>query len=169
MEILKKIFQPCKTRRDFLKITTLAAVAGAIAAHLWIAVRYLTGSSGMENRRAWKVGSPDKFSNGITFVADPRIFILRDGNRFRALSARCTHLGCTLKKVQTDLKTVSGKNSGVEFHCPCHGSKFNVSGARIAGPAQKPMQYIQITLSSDGKELLINNHKPVDSDYFLEL
>jgi cytochrome b6-f complex iron-sulfur subunit len=169
MEILRKIFQPDKTRRDFLKITSAVALAGAIAGHLWIAVRYLTGSSGIENRREWKVGSPDKFSDGITFVTDARIFILRERNRFRAFSAKCTHLGCTLKKIQPDLEAASGKNSGIEFHCPCHGSKFNASGERIAGPAQKPMQYMQVTLSSNRKELLVNNNMPVDSDYFLEI
>jgi Rieske Fe-S protein len=133
MEILKKIFQPYKTRRDFLKITSAVAVSGAIAAHLWIAVRYLTGPSPIENNREQKVGNPDKFKERITFAAEPNVFILRDGKRFKAISAKCTHLGCTLKVVQNDLKAVSGKGSGFEFHCPCHGSKFDSSGERIAG------------------------------------
>jgi cytochrome b6-f complex iron-sulfur subunit len=169
MKILNKILQSCKTRRDFLKITSIVAVAGAIAAHLWIVVQYLTGSSSVENRRQWKIGGPEKYTDGITFAADANIFILRYGNRFRALSAKCTHLGCTLKKVQNDSLAVSEKNSGIEFHCPCHGSKFNNSGEKIAGPAKKPMQYLQVTLSPDGKELLINNRIPVDYDYFLEI
>jgi hypothetical protein len=31
------------------------------------------------------------------------------------------------------------------------------------------MQYMQVTLSSNRKELLVNNNMPVDSDYFLEI
>ena len=48
-----------------------------------------------------------------------------------ALSAKCTHTGCTIAW-QEDL-----------FACPCHGSKFNPDGSVVTGPATEPLnQYI---------------------------
>ena len=44
-----------------------------------------------------KVGPPESFADGLTFVPDRRVFIVRDGKTFRAVSAVCTHLGCTVR------------------------------------------------------------------------
>ncbi len=44
-----------------------------------------------------KVGRPEAFADGLTFVSDRRVFIVRDGKAFRAVSAVCTHLGCTVR------------------------------------------------------------------------
>src|SRR5471030_2733578 len=48
---------------------------------------------------------------------------------FTALTAVCTHEGCT----------VSGFANSV-YVCPCHGSEFNTSGGVVQGPASSPIQ-----------------------------
>ena len=45
---------------------------------------------------------------------------------FTALTATCTHFGCT----------ISGFEGSV-YVCPCHGSRFNTSGAVQRGPAER--------------------------------
>jgi Rieske Fe-S protein len=51
-----------------------------------------------------------------------------DGTTYM-LSARCTHMGC-----------VVGWNSRARtWDCPCHGSRYEVSGAVINGPAARPL------------------------------
>ena len=63
---------------------------------------------------------------------------------FFALSAICTHLGC-LTAYKPDLGIIA---------CPCHGSKFNKDGIKIAGPAPKPLPWLRMWLSDDGNLLV---------------
>lgn len=54
-----------------------------------------------------------------------------------ALSAVCTHQGCTVRRQSETL------------HCPCHGSEFDpVDGTVITGPAEDPLPEIQVRVES---------------------
>jgi len=41
-----------------------------------------------------------------------------------------------------------------KFHCPCHGSIFDVHGNRLAGPARRPLSRIPIEFDKDGNVLV---------------
>ncbi len=53
-----------------------------------------------------------------------------DEGGLHAVSIRCTHLGCLLRF------------NGAErsWDCPCHGSRFDVDGAVLEGPAVRPLE-----------------------------
>ena len=53
-----------------------------------------------------------------------------DSGQVHAVSLRCTHLGCLLRW------------NGAErsWDCPCHGSRFDVDGEVLEGPATKPLE-----------------------------
>jgi cytochrome b6-f complex iron-sulfur subunit len=53
----------------------------------------------------------------------------------------CTHLGCLTKWVDTNFR----------FECPCHGSKFEIDGTYIEGPAPRDLDRFAMTaLDADG-------------------
>jgi glycine/D-amino acid oxidase-like deaminating enzyme/nitrite reductase/ring-hydroxylating ferredoxin subunit len=47
-----------------------------------------------------------------------------------AVSLRCTHLGCLLRFNAAERS----------WDCPCHGSRFDVDGAVLEGPATRPLE-----------------------------
>ena len=53
-----------------------------------------------------------------------------DEGTLHVLSARCTHLGCL----------VHFNDAERTWACPCHGSRFDVDGAVLQGPANRPLQ-----------------------------
>ena len=71
---------------------------------------------------------------------------------FVAVDIKCTHKGC-------DVKYDEGKGTPM-FVCPCHDSKFDMTGVPKSGPAKKPLGTYKTSLK-DG-ELTI--HIPLEDD-----
>lgn len=73
---------------------------------------------------------------------DP-IIVLRTGERtYAALSAVCTHRGCTVEV------------AGDRLECPCHGSQYNREGTVLEGPAERALG--RFTTTVDGARLIID-------------
>ena len=69
---------------------------GALVA-TWPLFRSLVPNVLYEPPKKFKVGSPDGFQQGVTFLDEHRVYLFRSGNSFHAISGICTHLGCTVK------------------------------------------------------------------------
>jgi cytochrome b6-f complex iron-sulfur subunit len=97
------------------------------------------------------VGLPVDYVPGtVTTLKARKIFLLREGNSFKAISVICQHLGCAVH--WTKEKNI--------FECPCHGSKYYKNGVNFAGPAPRPLDHFEISLADDGK-LIVNTEKKV--------
>ncbi len=78
------------------------------------------------------------------------------------MSAKCTHLGCVLEHV------ADGASPDGEFHCPCHNSKFDGAGKRIAGPAQKSLERFAVRKRLEDDQLVVDFSQPADEgDWYL--
>lgn len=99
--------------------------------------------------------APGSFKT-FPFGAQPGILIRDANGEFHAMSAVCTHLGCTV------LQNANGKG----FHCPCHGSQFDENASVTGGPAPKPLPWFLVSLSRDGR-LVIDTSQPVQPDKYL--
>jgi nitrite reductase/ring-hydroxylating ferredoxin subunit len=77
-------------------------------------------------------GSPGGLApgaGGVLRVGAQQRAVYRDpGGVLHGLSARCTHLGCI----------VHFNDAEQAWECPCHGSRFDVDGSVIQGPANAP-------------------------------
>jgi cytochrome b6-f complex iron-sulfur subunit len=135
-----------------------AALWAAIGVSLAAVVRFLTPSVYYEPPQSFKIGDPADFPFGPpTFLSDEKIYVFRDREKgFAAASAVCTHLGCTVSFFQSDTR----------FHCPCHGSVFTAEGQVVHGPAPKPLQWFEVTLTRDG-QLRVDKDRVVPASYRL--
>jgi len=102
----------------------------------------------------FRIGTPEAFLSpgngadvhGVVLVDDRwksnhHFFVVRGRDRVYAVSARCTHLGCT----------VNWFSEGRVFKCPCHGSEYHANGVNFAGPAPRPLDRLRIELDADGQ------------------
>ena len=141
-------------RRDFLWGVGAGSVFLAFFAQIAGAIRAFIPNVLYEPSKRFKVGKPENYPEGSTFVADRRLFIIREGGEFHTISADCTHLGCT----------VQWKESRREFDCPCHGSSFRPDGSVIGGPAPRALSWFALALSPDGY-LEVDTATEVSRDY----
>lgn len=128
------------SRRDFLGRagTVAAALCGATAA-LGL-IRGAASNTADRARIPVEVGNISDFKiNTVTFIKDEDIFIIRNENGIGALSAKCTHLGCTVRRIQDG------------YTCPCHGAVFDTTGAVRSGPARRALPWHPIQTGAGGR------------------
>ncbi|WP_372347670.1 Rieske (2Fe-2S) protein [Streptomyces sp. KL116D] len=77
---------------------------------------------------------------GGKVFADEKVVVTQpEKGDFKAFSAVCTHAGCTVRDV-----------SGGTINCPCHGSKYRIADASVAGgPAPRPLPPQKITVTGN--------------------
>jgi Rieske Fe-S protein len=74
-------------------------------------------------------------------------FAVKDANgKAHVFAINCSHLGCSIG-LNTTAKT---------FDCPCHGSRFNLDGTVLHGPAAHPLSDLSWTQSSDPNTIVID-------------
>ncbi len=95
---------------------------------------------------------------------DKRVTVVLDDAGIYAVYLVCTHLGCTPNYV-TDVITGSGVAPSVAeargvrqpdqrlpngWACPCHGSRYFIDSTNFYGPAPRPMDWVDISVTPDG-------------------
>lgn len=134
-------------RRKFLAMAGNSATGLVTIGAIAVTLDFLSPNVIKERPPKFNVG-PFQNIQPDTFIYEPeyRVFVVRDGNgAFYAISAICTHLGCNVKWIDSNI----GNDSSVAIACPCHGSKFNRKGEVIEGPAPKGLQRFRVKLSDD--------------------
>jgi len=136
------------TRRAFLAAAGAAGVCYA-AALAYPIYRYLASPEEMALSASAVTEVPLKDAQKqppgsvlmFKFGASPAMLIHHEDGRWTALTAVCTHLGCTVQyEPQAD-----------RIHCACHGGVYNpYTGANVSGPPPKPLKLFKVAVGDVG-------------------
>lgn len=145
------------SRRNMLSLIGFGGLFSAIGGAIVETIRYLFPRVLYEPPSKFKVGKTVDFSEDtVTFIEDKRLLIIREKNKIFAMSAICTHLGCTVTQRKD------------QFFCPCHGSLFDKWGNVLRGPAPRPLDRFHIT-ETENNMLEVNTAVIVSMDYRLSV
>ncbi len=163
-----------RDRRDFLLRLGAGAGAVSIATQAIASLRSLVPNVSYDAPTTVKLGAPPEFPDGLKFLADQRLFVFREGNTFHAISATCTHLGCTVRaEALSNPQTADVGGAPMRlthrFLCPCHGSQYTGDGRNVAGPAPKPLAWYRLSIAADDGQLVVDLADEVDRDFRLTL
>ena len=135
------------TRRNFLSTgwklggTLLAAAAG------WTTFESLRPFAATAQGATINLGSASSYQpDSATYISQGRLFVANTGTELYALSQKCPHLGCR----------VPFCDSSGRFECPCHGSKYDLGGEWIEGPAPRGMDRFPLTLDKASGTLTVD-------------
>jgi len=121
-----------------------------------------------------KLGPPGDFPDGLKFLPDERLFVFREGKTFHAISAVCTHLGCTVRAEalpRPETAEVDGTSVRLthRYLCPCHGSRYSGDGQNVSGPAPRPLSWYRLSVAVDDGQLVVDLADEVERDFRLTL
>lgn len=134
---------PVLSRRNFVRL--MLWVAGFLG--LGGLVRYFSYEPLADQPARFELGDVNDFPPGSrTLRMDIPAVIYNEVDGISAYRLICTHLGCRVEE------------SGSDYKCPCHGSVFDSTGKVIKGPAQKPLQAMDLEITQDRK-LILKVHK----------
>jgi len=159
-------------RREFLEKLGLVGILTSLAGLGFQSLRSLIPNVLYEPSQRFKIGSPNQLPEGASFLEEKRLYVFKEGKSFYAISASCTHLGCTVKYTKLNQpKTVElhGEKKTIdhEFHCPCHGSKYYSDGTNYAGPAPRPLRWHKLEVSPDDGQLIVDLGTEVEQNFRL--
>jgi menaquinol-cytochrome c reductase iron-sulfur subunit len=161
-----------KDRRDFLMRLGIGAGVAGLAAQSAASLRSLVPNVSYDAPTTVKLGLPADFPDGLKFLPDERLFVFRQGSVFHAVSAVCTHLGCTVRAEalsQPQEQVVGGSSLRLthRFLCPCHGSKYGGDGGNESGPAPRPLAWYHLEIAGDDGQLVVDLAREVGRDFRL--
>lgn len=89
---------------------------------------------------AAKVGDLKPNSSKIfRFGSKPGLLIEETDGQYRAMSATCTHLSCT----------VQYRDDTHQVWCACHNGVYDLSGRNISGPPPRPLEVYDVHVRGD--------------------
>jgi cytochrome b6-f complex iron-sulfur subunit len=140
------------TRRQFLNRVITGASAVLAAYFVYPVLRFLSPPAvalGEVGRVLVTTTSEMKLNSAkfFKFLDRPAVLVRLPDGSYKALSAKCTHMGCT----------VQFESSKDFFLCECHGSEFNINGKVLRGPASRPLQEYLVSVSGDKIYVSVGN------------
>jgi len=131
-------------RRRFAVVLLGSGFLATAVAFLYPVLSYLVppkaSDLGSDAVVAGRVGELKPNSGKIfRFGNRPGLLIRTASGEYRAMSATCTHLSCTVQ-YRDDLRQV---------WCACHNGKYDLNGRNISGPPPRPLEDFEVQVRGD--------------------
>ncbi|HYB73471.1 MAG TPA: Rieske (2Fe-2S) protein [Candidatus Sulfotelmatobacter sp.] len=131
-------------RRGFIEVLLGGGLLGLLGAMLYSVGRFVippkVADAGLSSVVAGKVKDFGSNSGKIfRFGNRPGILVRTPSGDFRAFSAVCTHLNCTVQ-YRSDLEKI---------WCACHNGTFDLYGKNVSGPPPRPLDAFDTAVRGD--------------------
>ncbi|HLX76921.1 MAG TPA: Rieske (2Fe-2S) protein [Terriglobales bacterium] len=139
-------------RRRFLGMLLGGGLFASAVSFFYPVLRYLVPprvtDMGGDTVVAGKVGELRPNSGKIfRFGSRPGLLLLGADGQYRALSATCTHLSCTVQ-YRGDLRQV---------WCACHNGMYDLAGRNLSGPPPRPLEQYDVHVRGD--EIIVSRRR----------
>ena len=139
-----QLSQPEPTRRRVIEIFLGGGLLASFASFIYPVMRYLvppavTDLGGNDIVAAKLAELKPNSAKIFRFGSRPGLLIMNSDGTYRALSATCTHLGCTVQ-YRSDLR---------EIWCACHNGIYDLNGRNVSGPPPRPLDVFDVHVRGD--------------------
>jgi cytochrome b6-f complex iron-sulfur subunit len=146
---------PRVSRRSFLSLASLGSFFAAMGVAAAGVFRLPNPTVLPGPVRRFKIGQPEEYPvGGERQLEKENVYVFRDADGVYAISAICTHLGCTVSR------------SATGFDCPCHGSKFDPGGKVQGGPAPRSLPWLEVSRAADGQLVVLAENEVPEGTRF---
>jgi cytochrome b6-f complex iron-sulfur subunit len=130
--------------RRWVNLLLGTGVVASIASFIYPAIRYiippLVGESPTRSVVAAKVAELKPNSGKIfKFGSRPALLVRTADGNFKAFSAVCTHLNCTVQ-YREDLR---------QIWCACHNGLYDLEGRNVSGPPPRPLESYEVHVQGE--------------------
>ena len=132
-------------RRDFLDWLLGFSGLAAILSVFYPVARYVFPPPRPKGRASGAVlaahTSELPLNSGKVFPLGPKpaILVHTPDDKWRAFSAKCTHLSCTVRY----------RKESQGIWCPCHDGQFDLTGKNVGGPPPRPLPQLRVVVKGD--------------------
>jgi cytochrome b6-f complex iron-sulfur subunit len=141
-------------RRRIVEVLLGGGLLGSLASFAYPVLRYLVpppvADLGTDEVVACKVADIKPTGSKIfRFGTHPALLIMTAEGEYRALSAVCTHLGCTVQ-YRNDLR---------QIWCACHNGLYDLNGRNVSGPPPRPLEVFSV--HARGDDIVVSRKREV--------
>ena len=140
--------EPLDGRRRMIRFLLGSGFGASIVAFFYPALKFMmpptVAESAVNQVSAGKVAELEPNSARVfRFGSRPALLVRTATGEFRAYSAVCTHLNCT----------VQYNDQSRQIWCACHNGLFDLNGKVVGGPPPRPLE--QFAAHIQGDEIVV--------------
>jgi len=140
------------SRRRFAMALLGTGLAASLVSFLYPIVKYVipppTTDMGGDTVSAGKIAELKPNSAKVfRFGSKPGLLIRDPEGQYRAISATCTHLSCTVQ-YRSDVRQV---------WCACHNGYYDMTGRNLSGPPPRPLEAFDVHVQ--GEDIVVSRKR----------